>query len=109
MTHCLRKIVAEDGVTALWRYGVYMSMLRETTYGGAQWGLYTPFKKMFGAEDGVNDGTALGFARKICSGLGAGAVSSVSRQALLVCTYVVPCLDAWRPPPLMRAGFHHTY
>jgi hypothetical protein len=78
MRHCLWRIATEDGVAVLWRYGVWMSMLRETTYGGAQWGLYTPFKKLFGAEDGgeQDSGSLLGFLRKIGAGLGAGAVSS---------------------------------
>jgi hypothetical protein len=71
LRHCLSRIAAEDGMSALWRYGVKMSAFRELTYGGAQWGLYTPFKALFGVED---DSPSM--ARKMGAGLLSGAVSS---------------------------------
>jgi hypothetical protein len=71
LRHCLSRIATEDGASALWRYGVRMSAFRELTYGGAQWGLYTPFKTLLGVED---DSPSM--ARKMAAGLLSGAVSS---------------------------------
>lgn len=71
LRHCLSRIATEDGISALWRYGVKMSAFREFTYGGAQWGLYTPFKALLGVED---DNPSM--LRKMSAGLLSGAVSS---------------------------------
>ena len=71
MFGCLRKIAAEDGVTALWRYGCLLSVLRETSYGGLQWGLYTPLKILFGTGDGR--GTRPGAAASSCRATSAGS------------------------------------
>jgi hypothetical protein len=71
LRHCLTRIASEDGTGALWRYGVRMASFREFTYGGAQWGLYTPFKTLFGVDD-----TNPSMAKKMAAGLSSGAVSS---------------------------------
>ena len=71
LRHCLSRIAAEDGIGALWRYGVTMSAFREATYGGGQWGLYTPFKALLGVED--EDPSMV---RKMGAGLLSGAVSA---------------------------------
>lgn len=84
LRHAAAKIAIEDGVSALWRYGVAMSMIREMSYGGAQWGLYTPFKRLWGVGDGAGGGGAgavgeagsASVAAKVAAGLSAGAVAS---------------------------------
>eukprot|EP01052_Picozoa_sp_SAG31_P022181 SAG31_NODE_1752_length_7351_cov_29.035852_2_plen_270_part_00 len=73
---CLQKVAAEDGITALWRYGMVLSVLRETSYGGLQWGLYTPLKNALGVGR-AEDSAAANFARKLGAGLAAGALASV--------------------------------
>jgi hypothetical protein len=73
LRHCLTKIASEDGVIALFRYGMVMSCVREATYGGAQWGLYTPFKALWGVDEDNNTS----MAKKMAAGLSAGVVASL--------------------------------
>ena len=91
-----------------------LSVARETSYGGLQWGLYTPLKNAFGVGSDSDGGygapchsllltlprglrmlfhvftclpRALDFARKLSSGLAAGALASVVITPVdLVCT-----------------------
>jgi hypothetical protein len=72
LRHCIGKIATEDGVLALWRYGMVMSCVREGTYGGAQWGLYTPLKNLWGVDEDNNTS----MAKKMAAGLSAGAIAS---------------------------------
>ena len=64
---CLRTIAQNDGALSLYKYGVAMSMLREFSYGGLQWGLYTPIKSWLGGES---------VTVKLGAGLLSGAFSS---------------------------------
>lgn len=76
---CLRQIVARDGLLALWRYGVTMSMLREFSYGGMQWGLYTPLKALLNTRSSSSVGGSSdshGMMASIGAGLFSGALAS---------------------------------
>ena len=74
--HCLASIAKTDGVLSLWRYGVGLSCLREASYGGMQWGLYTPFKHMLGTADSES------MLAKIGAGLSSGVVGEWHKSAL---------------------------
>jgi len=73
--HCFTSIAKSDGISSLWRYGVMMSCLRESSYGGMQWGLYTPFKHLFGVTSDI-DGDGGSMASKVAAGLSSGIVAS---------------------------------
>lgn len=78
---CLRAVARTDGVLALWRYGVLLSTLRETSYGGAQWGLYGPLKVLIDGGASARNGDVAGgnsVATKIAAGLCAGAIASAA-------------------------------
>ena len=72
---CLRQIVTRDGVLALWRYGVAMSMLREFSYGGMQWGLYTPLKALLSTRSSSSVGGSSGSSNDVVATIGAGLFS----------------------------------
>ena len=85
LINCMASIARTDGVRALWRYGVTMSMTREFFYGGLQWGLYTPLKLRFEAAlapdarrrgDGSSSGAAAAAAGAAVTAAEGGGASS---------------------------------
>lgn len=74
--HCAKRIVAEEGIFArhggLWFPGLAASMLREASYSSFRFGLYTPTKKLFRADNHPNN-----MLLKIGAGATSGAVGSL--------------------------------
>lgn len=68
-----KKLIAEEGVPALWK-GVNAAWLREASYTSLRLGLYEPIKILFGA----NDPATTTFFKKFLAGSAAGALGSVA-------------------------------
>jgi len=83
-SHAAKTIVAEEGVFrawgGLWFPGITASMLREASYSSFRFGLYTPVKKLYRADENPNN---------IFLKIGAGATSGAVGSMLAVPTDVV--------------------
>ena len=96
--HSLTTIAKEDGALALWRYGVVMSSFREASYGGMQWGLYTPLKTLWN-QTGLPPMVA-----NVATGLSAGIVASAFITPIDL-VMIRPPLPPPAQSPLLSCGF----
>ena len=97
--HSLTTIAKEDGALALWRYGVVMSSFREASYGGMQWGLYTPLKTLWN-QTGLPPMVA-----NVATGLSAGIVASAFITPIDL-VMIRPPLPPARAVPAAFLRFH---
>ena len=97
--HSLTTIAKEDGALALWRYGVAMSSFREASYGGMQWGLYTPLKTLWN-QTGLPPMVA-----NVATGLSAGIVASAFITPIDLVMIRPPPRPPPPQPPLLSCSF----